>query len=108
MNELLRTKNSANKLIKQQIITTTTTTNMQGYRSYAMENHHSHHHEAQEQKPLVVDLMSGQYGKPQTPPPSPTGKFSLNRYSCSISFAKEILKKSTPSLLLRQNLANYL
>lgn len=77
---------------------------MQGYRSYAMENHHSHHHEAQEQKPLVVDLMSGQYGKPQTPPPSPTGKFSLNRYSCSISFAKEILKKiyslaSAPSKL---------
>ncbi|XP_011296375.1 segmentation protein even-skipped [Musca domestica] len=46
---------------------------MQGYRSYTMENHHNHHHhDANDQKPLVVDLMSGQYGKPQTPPPSPT------------------------------------
>ncbi|XP_073846463.1 homeobox protein even-skipped [Musca autumnalis] len=45
---------------------------MQGYRSYTMENHHNHHHDSNDQKPLVVDLMSGQYGKPQTPPPSPT------------------------------------
>ncbi|XP_013110685.1 segmentation protein even-skipped [Stomoxys calcitrans] len=45
---------------------------MQGYRSYAMENHHNLHHDSNDQKPLVVDLMSGQYGKPQTPPPSPT------------------------------------
>ncbi|XP_037810751.1 segmentation protein even-skipped [Lucilia sericata] len=45
---------------------------MQGYRSYTMENHHNIHHDNNEQKPLVVDLMTGQYGKPQTPPPSPT------------------------------------
>ncbi|KAM7346164.1 homeobox protein even-skipped [Cochliomyia hominivorax] len=45
---------------------------MQGYRSYTMENHHNMHHESNDQKPLVVDLMTGQYGKPQTPPPSPT------------------------------------
>ncbi|XP_075166845.1 homeobox protein even-skipped [Haematobia irritans] len=45
---------------------------MQGYRSYTMDNHHNLHHESNDQKPLVVDLMSGQYGKPQTPPPSPT------------------------------------
>lgn len=50
---------------------------MQGYRSYTMENHHSLHHDANDQKPLVVDLMSGQYGKPQTPPPSPNGKLRL-------------------------------
>ncbi|XP_064540365.1 segmentation protein even-skipped [Drosophila montana] len=45
---------------------------MHGYRSYNME---SHHHDgsssAVDQKPLVVDLISTQYGKPQTPPPSP-------------------------------------
>ncbi|XP_065369858.1 segmentation protein even-skipped [Calliphora vicina] len=44
---------------------------MQGYRSYTMENHHNIHHDSNDQKPLVVDLMTGQYGKPQTPPPSP-------------------------------------
>jgi len=37
----------------------------------------SHHHDSNnvDQKPLVVDLISTQYGKPQTPPPSPNGKF---------------------------------
>ncbi|XP_030560505.1 segmentation protein even-skipped [Drosophila novamexicana] len=48
---------------------------MHGYRTYNME---SHHHDgsssAVDQKPLVVDLISTQYGKPQTPPPSPNGK----------------------------------
>uniref|UniRef100_A0A1A9WYU6 Homeobox domain-containing protein n=1 Tax=Glossina brevipalpis TaxID=37001 RepID=A0A1A9WYU6_9MUSC len=44
---------------------------MQGYRSYNIESHHLHHNDVTEQKPLVVDLMSAQYGKPQTPPPSP-------------------------------------
>lgn len=48
---------------------------MQGYRSYSLENQHSIHHDNHEQKPIVVDLMTGQYGKPQTPPPSPNGKF---------------------------------
>ncbi|KAH8416096.1 hypothetical protein KR222_008118 [Zaprionus bogoriensis] len=45
---------------------------MHGYRTYNME---SHHHDSSsssvDQKPLVVDLISTQYGKPQTPPPSP-------------------------------------
>ncbi|XP_037951325.1 segmentation protein even-skipped-like isoform X2 [Teleopsis dalmanni] len=37
-----------------------------------MENHHHAHLDSNaDQKPLVVDLMSAQYGKPQTPPPSP-------------------------------------
>nr|AAO01106.1 eve-PA [Drosophila willistoni] len=46
---------------------------MHGYRTYQMENHHAHQHDntAVDQKPLVVDLISAQYGKPQTPPPSP-------------------------------------
>ncbi|XP_030387175.1 segmentation protein even-skipped [Scaptodrosophila lebanonensis] len=44
---------------------------MHGYRTYNMENHHAHHDNTVDQKPLVVDLMSTQYGKPQTPPPSP-------------------------------------
>jgi len=50
---------------------------MHGYRTYNMENHHAHHADDRsvDQKPLVVDLMATQYGKPQTPPPSPNGKF---------------------------------
>ncbi|KAH8390999.1 hypothetical protein KR215_003371 [Drosophila sulfurigaster] len=43
---------------------------MHGYRTYNMESHH-HDSNAVDQKPLVVDLISTQYGKPQTPPPSP-------------------------------------
>lgn len=63
---------------------------MQGYRTYSMDNHHLHHpghplhphHPAlhphhlngdnNDQKPIMLDLLSNQYGKPQTPPPSPT------------------------------------
>ncbi|KAI9582517.1 segmentation protein even-skipped [Glossina fuscipes] len=44
---------------------------MQGYHSYNIESRHLHHNDVADQKPLVVDLMSAQYGKPQTPPPSP-------------------------------------
>lgn len=48
---------------------------MHGYRTYNMESHHAHHDSSPvDQKPLVVDLMASQYGKPQTPPPSPNGK----------------------------------
>jgi len=47
---------------------------MHGYRTYNMESHH-HDSNNVDQKPLVVDLISTQYGKPQTPPPSPNGKF---------------------------------
>ncbi|KAL7736574.1 hypothetical protein ACLKA6_015216 [Drosophila palustris] len=43
---------------------------MHGYRTYNMESHH-HDSNTVDQKPLVVDLISTQYGKPQTPPPSP-------------------------------------
>ncbi|XP_023162727.1 segmentation protein even-skipped [Drosophila hydei] len=44
---------------------------MHGYRTYNMESHHHDSSSAVDQKPLVVDLISTQYGKPQTPPPSP-------------------------------------
>lgn len=48
---------------------------MHGYRSYNMENHHHDNSSSSvDQKPLVVDLISTHYGKPQTPPPSPNGK----------------------------------
>lgn len=48
---------------------------MHGYRSYNMENHHHDSSSSSvDQKPLVVDLISTHYGKPQTPPPSPNGK----------------------------------
>lgn len=52
--------------------------NMHGYRSYNMENHQHDNSSSSsvDQKPLVVDLISTHYGKPQTPPPSPNGKFS--------------------------------
>lgn len=43
---------------------------MHGYRTYNMESHHAHHDASPvDQKPLVVDLLATQYGKPQTPPP---------------------------------------
>lgn len=61
---------------------------MQGYRTYAMENHHNHHLDVSDKKPIVVDLMTGQYGKPQTPPPSPTGRF-LYQMKCLIILCDE-------------------
>lgn len=53
---------------------------MQGYHSYNIESRHLHHNDVADQKPLVVDLMSAQYGKPQTPPPSPNGRLN-KKYS---------------------------
>lgn len=47
--------------------------NMQGYINYSIE-HLSQ--QARENKP-IVDLITQQYTKPQTPPPSPNGKLKI-------------------------------
>nr|XP_036669255.1 segmentation protein even-skipped [Drosophila suzukii] len=65
---------------------------MHGYRTYNMENHHAHHADDRsvDQKPLVVDLMATQYGKPQTPPPSPNECLSSPDNSLNGSRGSEI------------------
>ncbi|XP_017012487.3 segmentation protein even-skipped [Drosophila takahashii] len=64
---------------------------MHGYRTYNMESHHAHHDDRSvDQKPLVVDLMANQYGKPQTPPPSPNECLSSPDNSLNGSRGSEI------------------
>ncbi|XP_017044919.1 segmentation protein even-skipped [Drosophila ficusphila] len=61
---------------------------MHGYRTYNMESHHDA--SPVDQKPLVVDLLSSQYGKPQTPPPSPNECLSSPDNSLNGSRGSEI------------------
>ncbi|XP_043662292.1 segmentation protein even-skipped [Drosophila teissieri] len=64
---------------------------MHGYRTYNMESHHAHHDASPvDQKPLVVDLLATQYGKPQTPPPSPNECLSSPDNSLNGSRGSEI------------------